>query len=321
MEANTRKSFGQISKRLVLASCLPRPGVYNAGVKTYAVINQKGGVGKTTSVANLGAAVAARGYRVCLIDLDPQAHLTLHFGIEPNTSDKSIYDVLTDQTPLSQATQKTSTENVWVLPANIDLAAAEIELVNTVGREQILRDALAEGEKPFDFVLIDCPPSLGLLTLNALAAANDVLIPLQPHFLALQGLGKLLETVSLVQRRINPGLKVAGVLFCMYESNTKLASEVAADIHEFLNSSRQTNAPWSGAKLFDTCIRRNIKLAESPSYGKTIFGYEPQSNGAADYDALAEEFLAIAIPREITPVPTPPPSAEPEIAAEEFPHP
>ncbi|MFB3891209.1 MAG: ParA family protein [Phycisphaerae bacterium] len=365
-------------------------------MRTIAVINQKGGVGKTTTVANLGAAVAAAGRGVLLVDLDPQAHLTLHLGVEPgpaasgmnspasgasgagpgangagpgaNPGRAGMYEVLTADVPLSAVvvpistsavpaspggfpvstagaaqtegredkrtgrqedtktgrhedtgTEPSSTaasplhspvlqsslssvapgnsggaaaQHLWLAPSSIDLAAAEVELVGTVGREQILRDRLADLAGPYELTMIDCPPSLGLLTLNALAAADEVLIPLQPHFLALQGLGKLLETVSLVQRRINPRLRVTGVVLCMYESGTKLAGEVVADLRSFFESARNSNAPWSAAKIFSTVIRRNVKLAESPSYGKTIFDYEPKSHGAADYRALAEEFLA-----------------------------
>ena len=261
-------------------------------VRTIAILNQKGGVGKTTTVANLGAALANYGKRVGLIDLDPQAHLTLHFGIEPGTPEVGIYDVLTSELPFDQAIVRPR-EDVFVCPAVIDLAAAEVELVTTVGREQILRDSLAASSADCDYLLIDCPPSLGLLTLNALAAADEVFIPLQPHFLALQGLGKLLETVSLVQKRINPGLRVTGVILCMFESNTRLAGEVVADLRDFFGSSRDQNVPWSDARLFESVIRRNVKLAECPSHGQTIFQYEPDSNGAADYNALAGEVLAM----------------------------
>jgi len=264
-------------------------------VRTIAVINQKGGVGKTTTVANLGAAVAARGRGICLIDLDPQSHLTLHFGLEPGSTPKSMYDVLTSETAIAAATM-TISANLWLVPSVIDLAAAEIELVGTVGREQILRDRLLAHPVPYELVLIDCPPSLGLLTLNALAAADEVLIPLQPHFLGLQGLGKLLETVSLVQRRINPKLRVSGVVLCLYEKNTRLAGEVVADLQNFFAAARNTPLPWADARIFNSVIRRNIKLAESPSYGKTIFDYEPLSKGAADYNALADEFLGAPAP-------------------------
>ena len=259
-------------------------------VRTIAIINQKGGVGKTTSVTNLSAAIAAAGYATCVIDMDPQAHLTLSLGVEPDTNIQGTYHILTGDTTIEQALRPVQ-ENLHMVASSIDLAAAEVELVGTVGREQILRDRVAELTRPFDFILIDCPPSLGLLTLNALAAADDVIIPLQPHFLALQGLGKLLETVALVQRRINSKLRVSGVMLCMYETSTRLAGEVLADLRNFFESARGTSVPWADARIFETVIRRNIKLAECPSYGRDIFRYEPSSNGASDYAGLAMEFL------------------------------
>ncbi|MDY7010486.1 MAG: ParA family protein [Planctomycetota bacterium] len=259
-------------------------------VRTIAITNQKGGVGKTTTTANLGAALAGNGKNVCLIDFDPQAHLTIHFGIDPTTIRSGIYDVLTADTPLRSAAVSVE-PNLSVIPSVIDLAAAEVELARTVGREQILRDRITEETLPYDFIMIDCPPSLGLLTLNALSAAGEVLIPLQPHFLALQGLGQLLETVSLVRRRINPDLKVAGVIFCMFETGTRLSGEVVEDVREFFTSARSDDAPWSKTHIFKTRIRRNIKLAECPSHGATIHNYDPSSHGAEDYAALADEFL------------------------------
>ena len=273
-------------------------------VRTLAVLNQKGGVGKTTTVANLGAAVAAEGHRICLVDLDPQAHLTLHLGVEPGSPDTSIYDVLGRQARVEAAALEIA-HDLHLVPSVIDLAAAEIELVSTVGRERILRDSLAECSAKFDYVLIDCPPSLGLLTLNALAAAEEVFIPLQPHFLALQGLGKLLETISLVQQRINPSLRVGGIMLCLHEKHTRLASEVVADLEEFLAAARNTDKPWADTRVFSSTIRRNIKLAECPSYGKTIFEYDPRCIGADDYRALASEFLAY-----LTSAPTAPPGDE-----------
>ncbi|MFW6132701.1 MAG: AAA family ATPase [Planctomycetota bacterium] len=260
-------------------------------MRTIAVINQKGGVGKTTTVANLGAALAERDRRICLIDLDPQSHLTLHFGLEPGQPEVSIYDVLTARTLPRDATVRLGA-NLQIIPAVIDLAATEVELSGTVGREQILADKLRDAAPACDLAIIDCPPSLGLLTLNALAAADEVYIPLQAHFLALQGLGKLLETVALVARRINPRLRVAGVILCLYESNTRLAAEVLADLNAFVADARGKDVPWADMTVFDTVIRRNVKLAECPSYGTTIFDYEPGSHGAQDYNALAEEFLA-----------------------------
>ena len=216
-------------------------------VKTLAIINQKGGVGKTTTVANLGAAIAERGNRLCLIDMDPQAHLTLHMGLEPGANNPGLYEVLTGDASMNDAAVKI-TENLSAVPSVIDLAAAETELVTVVGREQILNDRLSACNGNYDYVMIDCPPSLGLLTLNALAAADYVFIPLQAHFLALQGLGMLLETVSLVQQRINPRLKVGGVILCMHEKQTRLAGEVVADLQEFLQAARGTGTPWADAE-------------------------------------------------------------------------
>jgi chromosome partitioning protein len=259
-------------------------------VRVIAVTNQKGGVGKTTTVANLGSALAARGVDVAMIDLDPQANLTMHFGIDPSAVQAGMYDVMTADVPLGRAAMMVE-PHLTIVPSTIDLAAAEVELAGTVGREQVLRDRLADGSMPHELVLIDCPPSLGLLTLNALAAAGEVLIPLQPHFLALQGMGRLLETVALVQRRINPALRVSGVLFCMYESGTKLAGEVVEDVETFFADATRGQTVWSGATVFRTRVRRNIKLAECPSHGTTILHYDPASRGAEDYRALTDEFL------------------------------
>src|SRR5579864_8053539 len=231
-------------------------------MRRIAIINQKGGVGKTTTAVNLAAALARRGQRVCLIDLDPQAHATTHLGVEPDGQSPSMYDVLVNSRPLAEARREVA-PNLFLAGSDIDLAAAEVELAGVVGREVILRDALEQDGEDFDFILMDCAPSLGVLTLNALSAANEVLIPLQPHFLALHGLGKLLETTALVAKRINPHLKVTGVLLCMYESNTRLAQEVTNNLEEYLNKSRGTKVPWTDACLFDTRIRRNIKLAEA----------------------------------------------------------
>jgi len=178
--------------------------------------------------------------------------------------------------------------NLWLLPANINLVGAESELVSVVGRETILREAIEPVQDTFDYLIIDCPPSLGLLTLNALAAAEEVLIPLQPHFLALQGFGKLLQTVDLVNKRINPDLKVQGILLCMFDTRASLPSEVRADIEHFLEGARGTECAWAQARILPTFIRRNIKLAEAPSYGQTIFEYERNCHGAEDYTKVAE---------------------------------
>ena len=256
-------------------------------MRTIAVLNQKGGVGKTTTVANTAAALATTGSRVVAIDLDPQAHLTIHLGLEPQIVEAGSYKVLTQSAQFEEQIMLVR-PNLWLLPANINLVGAESELVSVVGRETILREALESSNDKFDYCLIDCAPSLGLLTLNALAAAGEVLIPLQPHFLALQGFGQLLQTVDLVNKRINPNLKVKGILLCMFDSRASLPNEVRADIEQFLNNARGTNSAWSEAQILPTFIRRNIKLAEAPSYGKTIFEYEPNCHGAEDYTQVAE---------------------------------
>jgi chromosome partitioning protein len=256
-------------------------------MRTIAVLNQKGGVGKTTTVANTAAALAAAGSRVAAIDLDPQAHLTIHLGVEPQSIEGGSYEVLTHSGRFEEQILL-ARPNLWLLPANINLVGAESELVTVVGRETILREAIWPNRDKFDYCLIDCAPSLGLLTLNALAAAEEVLIPLQPHFLALQGFGQLLQTVELVNRRINPDLKVKGILLCMFDSRASLPNEVKADIEQFLDNARGSNNAWAEAQILPTFIRRNIKLAEAPSYGKTIFEYEQNCHGAEDYQKVAE---------------------------------
>jgi chromosome partitioning protein len=259
-------------------------------MRRIAIINQKGGVGKTTTAVNLAAALAECGQRVCVIDLDPQAHATTHLGIQLDGKAPSMYDVLVNTRPLAEARRKVA-DNLWVCGSDINLAAAEVELAGVVGREVILRDLLLQDEGAFDFVFMDCGPSLGVLTLNALAAATEVFIPLQPHFLALHGMGKLFETTALVAKRINPSLKVTGVMLTLYEANTRLAQEVIEDLQDFLDKSRGSNVPWAKARIFGTRIRRNVKLAECPSFGKSIFSYWPQCHGAEDYAALAREVL------------------------------
>jgi chromosome partitioning protein len=268
-------------------------------MRTIAVLNQKGGVGKTTTVANTSAALATLGARVLVLDLDPQSHLTIHMGLEPQNLTQSSYRVLIQTSTIDQDILMVR-PNLWVLPANIDLVGAESELVSVVGREIILREALETIEDRFDYCLIDCAPSLGLLTLNALAAAQEVLIPLQPHFLALQGFGKLLQTVELVNKRINPHLRVTGILLCMFDTRASLPNEVKHDIEDFLQNARGGGSAWEDAQMLPTFIRRNIKLAEAPSYGKTIFEYENDCNGAQDYRKVAE-FIANMGKEEVTP--------------------
>lgn len=268
-------------------------------MRKLAILNQKGGVGKTTTAVNLSAALARQGQRVCVMDLDPQAHASLHLSslLEPPAQPgRSMYHVFTETTPLA-AVRQAAGPNLWVCPADIELAAVEVELAGIPGRELILRTKLEADNTGFDFLVIDCPPSLGVLTLNALCAVDEVYIPLQPHFLALHGLGKLLETIELVALRLNPPLRLGGVVVCMYESSTKLAAEVVKDAETFLNQSRGHGRPWSDARVLSSKIRRNVRLAEAPSYGKSILDYAPDSPGAADYTALAEEFLRTAVPQ------------------------
>ena len=257
-------------------------------MRSIAVMNQKGGVGKTTTVVNLGAALADSGRRVCLVDLDPQAHATLHLGVDPHPDQPSIYDVLTERKSLGDVRRQLS-ENLWLVGSSLDLAGAEIELAGVVGREVILRDKLRADPAEFDYLLVDCPPSLGILTLNALTAVDEVFIPLQPHFLALHGLSKLLETIELVAARLNPSLRLTGIVLCMYDVSTRLAAEVSEDVERFLSAASDRPACWSGAKTFRTRIRRNVRLAEAPGHGQSIFQYAPQCHGAEDYRQLAEE--------------------------------
>lgn len=259
-------------------------------MRQIAIINQKGGVGKTTTAVNLSAALAAAGKRVWLVDLDPQAHASLHLGFSMDEDQLSIYDVLVDDLPIAEVRVEVET-NLWLTPAHIDLAAAEMELAGEVGREIILRDKIREDAGAFDFLIFDCPPSLGVLTLNALTTADEVFLPLQPHFLALHGLSKLLRTIDLVARRLNPGLLLSGVIFCMFDRGTRLANEVVNDVERFFNDQRGTDSPWANTVSLDTRIRRNIRLAEAPSYGQSILQYAPTSNGAEDYRRLAQEVI------------------------------
>ncbi|MGA0174677.1 MAG: ParA family protein, partial [Phycisphaerales bacterium] len=258
-----------------------------------ALLNQKGGVGKTTSTVNLGAALAEAGHRVLLIDLDPQGHLSLHLGIDSSTCGEGVYELLLDpDVGLAQVIQH-ARPNLDVVPATVDLAAAESELASVEDRHAILKRKFESARDlgPWDYVLLDCPPSLGLLTLNALALAREVIVPMQAHFLALQGLGRLLETVSIVGRGVNPDLRVAGVLLCMHEKQSSHGREVVAELKDFFAQARGTEAAWSDASVFLPAIRRNIKLAEAPSFGQTVLEYAPACPGAMDYRTLATRLV------------------------------
>ncbi len=262
--------------------------------RVVAIINQKGGVGKTTTTANLGAALAKAGIRTCLIDLDPQAHLSLHFGITAEADATTIYDVLLDPTAETTASAAIEVEpDLCLIPAETDLAAAETDLASLADRQNRLTAALAAMDDCWDAVLIDCPPSLGILTINALSAATEVFVPMQAHFLALQGVGKLLETVGLVCSSVNPALRVSGIVLCMHETQTTLAREVVDDLEAFLEGCRVQDVPWRQCRMLSPPIRRNIKLAESPSFGQSIFTYDPTCRGASDYMALADSVIAM----------------------------
>jgi len=268
------------------------------GPRVIAFLNQKGGVGKTTSTVNIGHAIAQTGRRVCLIDLDPQAHLSLHLGVDGNEEDAdgrrqpTVYDVLVDpECPADAAIRREVRPNLDVLAAEVDLAGAESELAALPDRQHRLPRKFAAVRDRYDLVLIDCPPSLGLLTLNALTLATEIFVPMQAHFLALQGVGRLLETVGLVSRSVNPGLRVTGIILCMHEAQTSLAKEIVADLDAFFHQAREQPVPWSTCRVLRPPIRRNIKVAESPSFGGSIFDYAPWCPGALDYRKLVQQLL------------------------------
>jgi chromosome partitioning protein len=275
-------------------------------MRIIALMNQKGGVGKTTTTVNLGAALAERGKRVCLVDLDPQAHLTINYGVDPSPDITSLYDVLVEEVGFLEAVHRIS-DRIALVPSSIDLAAAEVELVAVLGREMLLRKRIEAAAHDFDYILLDCPPSLGLLTVNALAVAHEVIVPMQAHFLALQGVAKLLETVQLVNKRMNPRLKVSGIALTMFDSQTKLSLEVVHELNSFIDEAKGKPLPWADARIFKSKIRRNVKLAESPSFGQTILKYDTKSNGAADYRALAAEVVEM----ETATAPVAPPAPAP----------
>ncbi len=249
-------------------------------MRKIAFINQKGGSGKTTTVVNVGACLAHAGRKVLLVDLDPQSHSTIHTGFEPPAITKSIYEVLINGAPVDEACLETKTRNLSVVPSKIELASAEIELVNTVGREIILRDALKKVHGRYDYILIDCPPSLGLLTLNALTTAKEVFIPIQTEFFALEGLTKLMQTITIVKKRINPDLKISGVILTMFDQRKNICRDVAEKVQNHFKS-----------QVFKTKIRENVRLAEAPSFGKTILDFAPDSHGGQDYHKLTREIL------------------------------
>lgn len=245
-----------------------------------AVVNQKGGVGKSTTSVNLAAALGDLGQKVLLVDLDPQGNATSGFGLNKNQRDLCMYDALLGETPIAQIIEPTQIENVFVAPATIQLAGAEIELVSAMSREGRLRVVMEPVLGDFDFVIVDCPPSLGLLTVNALTAANGLLIPVQCEYYALEGLSKLLDSVRLVKTHLNPALEIFGAVMTMYDSRTRLSQQVVDEVRAFF-----------AEKTFDTLIPRTVRISEAPSHGKPITLYDPTGRGADAYRALAKEVL------------------------------
>jgi chromosome partitioning protein len=261
---------------------LPRP----AGTRVMVVANQKGGVGKTTSTVNMAAALAQHGLRVLVVDLDPQGNASTALNIEHHRGTPSTYDAIVDGMPLVDIVRPCpDIDGLFVVPATIDLAGAEIELVSLVARENRLRrsihahpQVLGTGEDRIDYVLIDCPPSLGLLTLNALVAGDEMLIPIQAEYYALEGLGQLLETVEMVRAHLNPGLRVSTILLTMYDARTRLSAGVADEVREHF-----------GGQVLSTAIPRSVRISEAPSYGQTVMTYDPGSTGALSYLEAARE--------------------------------
>jgi chromosome partitioning protein len=252
----------------------------------FAVSNQKGGVGKTTTTINLGVYLARLGKKVLLLDMDPQANLTSGLGYGKTLQDskellnKNIYQVMSGELDIAKIFVSTNTPNLYLAPSGIELAGAEVELVNQLSRETILKAALESIKNNFDYILIDCPPSLGILTINALVAADKILIPVQCEYFALEGLSQLLNTVKLVKTRLNNLLEIGGVILTMYDTRTNLAKQVATEVQKFFTD-----------KVFNSIVPRNVRLSEAPSHGQPISEYDPQSNGAFAYENLAKEVI------------------------------
>ncbi len=247
--------------------------------KVISVANQKGGVGKTTTTVNLGTIIAKKGKKVLLIDADPQGNASSGLGVEKDV-EYSTYDILVNDTKLEDAIQDTIIKNLKVCPANMSLAGAEVELVSMMSREQRLKEKLDEIKDQFDYIFIDCPPSLGLITLNSFTASDSVLIPVQCEYFALEGLGQLLNTVNLVKKYLNKNIRIEGALLTMYDIRTNLSNQVVKEVKKYFEN-----------KVYKTVIPRNVRLSEAPSYGMPITEYDPRSKGAKSYTKFAREFL------------------------------
>lgn len=250
------------------------------GTRIFAVANQKGGVGKTTTTVNLGACFAEAGQRVLIVDLDPQANASTGLGLDPRELEHSLYDVLLQDVPMEDVIEPVAVKNLFVAPASLDLAGAEIELVTAFSREQKLKEAIDSVAADFDVILIDCPPSLGLLTINGLTAATEVLVPIQTEYYALEGLGQLIRNVDLVTRNLNPTLELSTIVLVMFDARTKLSGQVADEVRDHF-----------GDKVMRHVIPRTVRLSEAPSFGQPITVFDPLSRGATAYRDLAEEIL------------------------------
>ncbi|MEC9488734.1 MAG: AAA family ATPase [Halanaerobium sp.] len=251
--------------------------------EVYAIVNQKGGVGKSTTAVNLGASLAEMGKRVLIVDIDPQGNATSGVGIDKSKLEHCIYDVLIHDEGMTRVLQTTEVENLSIIPATIELAGAEIELVSTLSREGKLKHSLAPLQDNYDYILIDCPPSLGLLTLNALTASDYVLVPIQCEYYALEGLAQLMKTIQLVQKHLNSSLEIKGVVLTMYDARTNLAHQVIEEVRNYFQD-----------KVFETVIPRNVRLSEAPSFGQPITLYDSTSRGAKAYRELAGEMIEYA---------------------------
>ncbi len=249
--------------------------------KIIAFSNQKGGVGKTTTCVNMSAYLANKGYKCLVVDLDPQGNATSGLGFAKSDVKSSVYNVLIDDAPIEDVVLKTQVDGLDILPSNIDLAGAEVELVYVKSRELVLKNVLEKAKNSYDFITIDCPPSLGLLTINALASADTVIIPIQSEYYALEGLSQLMNTIKLVVKHLNPSLKIEGVVLTMNDNRAIISRQISAEIKKFF-----------GKRVFDTAIPRNIRLAEAPSHGVPIMLHDTKCSGAKAYLSLTEEFLA-----------------------------